>query len=46
MKSILPIDETWTVTSFKRTNQNADEILRLNNLPNPARPNASIEYQA
>ena len=46
MKSILPIDETWTITSFKRTNQNADEILRLNNLPNPSCPNASIEYQA
>ena len=46
MKSIIPIDETWTITSFRRTNQNAEEILRLNNLPNPACPNASIEYQA
>lgn len=45
MKSILPIDETWTVSLFKRTNQNADEILRLNELPNPDCPNASIEYQ-
>lgn len=45
MKSILPIDETWTITSFRRTNQNADEILRLNGLPNPDCPNDSVEAQ-
>lgn len=45
MKSILPIDETWTITSFRRTNQNADEILHLNGLPNPDCPNDSVEAQ-
>lgn len=45
MKSILPIDENWTIISFRRTNQNADEILRLNDLPNPTCPNDSIESQ-
>lgn len=33
MKSTIPIDETWTVTSFRNTENHADEILSKNGLP-------------
>lgn len=33
MKSIIPIDETWTVDLFERQHEHGREILRNNNLP-------------
>ena len=45
MNSILPIDETWTISKFKELYQNATEILAANGLPNPDCPNETIETQ-
>lgn len=45
MKSIIPVDDTWTINMFKRQTMHADEILRLNNLPNPLCPCSTIANQ-
>lgn len=45
MKSIIPIDETWTVNSFRNSTENADEILSYNNLPNMSHPFDSLQTQ-
>lgn len=45
MKSIIPIDETWTVSSFRKTSEHADEILENNGLPNPENPFDSLQTQ-
>lgn len=45
MKSIIPIDETWTIASFRRTTENADMILSYNGLPNNDNPFASLQTQ-
>lgn len=45
MKSIIPVDDTWTISTFKRQTEHADEILRANNLPNPSCPYSSVFNQ-
>lgn len=45
MNSIISVDETWTISTFKRQYMNADEILRLNNLPNSSCPYSTIANQ-
>ena len=45
MKSLILVDETWTIASFKRQNPHAIDILRLNNLPNPTCPYSTIANQ-
>lgn len=45
MNSILEVDDTWTIDTFRRQYPNADEILRLNNLPNPKCPHDTIRNQ-
>lgn len=45
MKSVIKIDETWTVQSFRNTVQGANEILEANNLPNPSNPFAPLQSQ-
>lgn len=45
MKSIIPVDDTWTIASFRRQTPHADEILRLNNLPNSTCPYSTINNQ-
>lgn len=45
MKSILPVDETWTISTFKRQVPHATDILRLNSLPNPTCPYSTIANQ-
>lgn len=45
MKSILPIEDTTTITTLRRVLPYAEEILRLNNLPNPLCPYSTIANQ-
>lgn len=45
MKSILPVEDTWTISSFRRQTPHANEILKLNNLPNPTCPYSTIANQ-
>lgn len=45
MKSIIPIDETWTIDTFRRQTEGADDILQNNNLPYPKNPFASLATQ-
>lgn len=45
MKSIIPVDDNLTIDMFRRQNPNADEILRLNNLPNKTCPRSTIRNQ-
>lgn len=45
MKSIIPVEDTWTIASFKRQTPHADQILKANNLPNPTCPYSSIYNQ-
>lgn len=45
MKSILPVDDTLTISMFRRQTDHADDILRLNNLPNPTCPYSTIANQ-
>lgn len=45
MKSIIPVDDTLTVATFRRQNPQAQAILRANNLPNPTCPYSTIANQ-
>lgn len=45
MKSIIPVEDTWTISTFKRQYANADDILRMNNLPNSTCPYSTIANQ-
>lgn len=45
MKSIIPVDDSLTISTFRRETMHADEILRLNNLPNPYCPYSTIANQ-
>lgn len=45
MKSIIPVDDTLTVATFRRQNPQAQAILRANNLPNPICPYSTIANQ-
>lgn len=45
MKSIIPIDETWTPSTFRRITEHADEILQNNNLPYEKNPFAPLYIQ-
>ena len=45
MKSIIPVDDTLTVATFRRQNPQARAILRANNLPNPTCPYSTIANQ-
>lgn len=45
MKSILKIDETLTISAFRRQTPHAAEILRMNHLPNPFCPYSTISNQ-
>lgn len=45
MKSVLQVDDTLTVATFKRQNPHADDILRANNLPNATCPYSTIANQ-
>lgn len=45
MKSVIVIDETVTLATFRRTVIHSDEILRLNKLPNKTCPYSPILHQ-
>lgn len=45
MKSLLPIDDTVTIATFRRTTAHADDILRMNKLPNTKTPYSSVLNQ-
>lgn len=45
MKSILQVDDELTIAKFTREYEHADDILRLNNLPNPTCPYSTIANQ-
>ena len=45
MKSVIQIDDTVTIATFRRQTIHAEEILRLNNLPNPFCPYSTINNQ-
>ena len=45
MKSIIVVDESLTIATFRRQTSHADDILRANNLPNPTCPYHTIANQ-
>ena len=45
MKSVIPIDPTWTLTSFRNSYNQAEDILSNNALPNPSAPFAKLTTQ-
>ena len=45
MKSVIIVDESLTVATFRRQTVHADDILRVNNLPNPTCPYSTIANQ-
>ena len=45
MKSVIAIDETWTINSFRNSFNQAEDILKANNLPNADKPFASLMSQ-
>lgn len=45
MKSVIVVDDSLTVATFKRQTEHADDILRANNLPNPTCPYSTVANQ-
>jgi hypothetical protein len=45
VKSIIPVDDTLTIDTFRRQNSKAEAILRANNLPNPTCPYSTVANQ-